>query len=151
MKLFLYLFSVITFMNGCHDENSKEQTTKNAQDAITIEYEASSRGYYQKVNLSKDQLAVVRQRGGTVLTKEMSSEDWTAIMEILDKIDVEKLEKNYVNPDDLRRDAVIPAMLTINYKENTVSNVEFGHGSAPEILQPLMTKIEAMINAVDKP
>lgn len=151
MKYLLILFSVTLFTKGCNDKKDDENAIKTAQDEISINYEASSRGFYQKVNITKEQLSLTNTRGGKTSTKQIANSDWNEIVDILDKIDAEKLEKNYVNPDDLRRDAVIPAKLTISYKENVVTNVEFGHGSPPEELTALLTKIEAMVNAVDKP
>ncbi|WP_046744074.1 hypothetical protein [Kordia zhangzhouensis] len=152
MKFLFYVFSIVILANGCNDGSSKELATKSAQDNITIEYEASSRGFYQKVNLSKENFLLTNTRDGkNTIQQNMTAEDWKEIIQLLDKIDAEKLKNNYVNPDDLGRDAVIPALLTINYKENVVTNVEFGHGNPPKELDALMTKIEAMINAVDKP
>ncbi|PTX64044.1 hypothetical protein C8N46_101654 [Kordia periserrulae] len=151
MKYILILFSVTLFTKGCNDNKPDKNAVKTAQDEISIDYEASSRGFYQKVNIKKEQFSLTNARGGEALTKQISNSDWSELVDILDKIDAEKLEKNYVNPDDLRRDAAIPAKLTISYKENVVTNVEFGHGNPPEELAALLTKIEAMVNAVDKP
>lgn len=152
MKYLFVLFSLTLFAKGCDDKKSDEETVKNAQDEISILYEASTRGFYQKVTLNKDQLSLTKIRGGKVSAQqEMSEEDWSAIVQLLDKIDSEKLKKNYINPDDLGRDAVIPAKLQVSYKENIVTNVEFGLGNPPEALAALVAKIEAMVNAVDKP
>ncbi|MEM6719497.1 MAG: hypothetical protein AAF611_09295 [Bacteroidota bacterium] len=152
MKYLFVLFSVALFAKGCNDKNSDEDTVKNAQDEISIQYEASARGFYQNIVVDKAQLSLTKVRGGKVSAKqEMSETDWNEIVTLLDKIDSEKLKRNYVNPDDIGRDAVIPAKLTVRYKENIVTDVEFGYGNPPEALAPLLTKIEAMANAVDKP
>ncbi|AXG69271.1 hypothetical protein KORDIASMS9_01491 [Kordia sp. SMS9] len=152
MKYLLVLFSITLFAKGCNDKNPDEETLKNAQDKISIQYEASTRGFYQKINLTKELFSLTKIRGGKVsVQQEVSEEDWNEIVTLLDKIDAEKLKKNYMNADDVGRDAVIPAILQISYKENVVTNVEFGHGNPPKALAALMTKIEAMANAVDKP
>jgi hypothetical protein len=150
MKYLFVLFSVVLFAKGCNDTD--KDAVKSAQDDISIQYEASSRGYYKKIDINKAQFSLTKVRGGKVsAVQEMAAEDWTQLVQLLDKIDSEKLQKNYINPDDLRRDAVIPGKLTISYKENVVTLVEFGDGNVPEVLQPLMTKIDAMANAVEKP
>ncbi|WP_420571529.1 hypothetical protein [Kordia sp.] len=153
MKFLLCLFSIALFTKGCDNKNSETQLTeKNAQDEISIQYKASSRGFYQDINLSKELFSLTNIRGKkTSVQQEVADEDWKEIIQLLDKIDAEKLKKNYVNPDDLKRDAVIPATLSIHYKENVVRSVEFGHGNPPKELAALVNKIQAMANAVDKP
>lgn len=152
MKFLLCLFSIALFAKGCNDADADKETVKNAQDDISIQYKASSRGFYQDIKLSKAQFSYTNVRDGkTSVQQDMSTEDWNEIVQLLDKIDAEKLKGNYVNPDDLGRDAVIPATLTINYKENIVRNIEFGHGNPPKELAALVNKIQAMANAVDKP
>jgi hypothetical protein len=152
MKYLCILFSITLFAKGCNESSTEKEAMKSAQDDISIQYEASTRGFYQKINLNKQKITVHKDRSGNnIVSKDCSEADWTEIVQLLDKIDSEKLRNNYVNPDDLGRDAVIPALLTISYKENVVKNIEFGHGNVPEVLQPLMTKIEAMVKAVDKP
>ena len=149
MKYIFILLSMTLFAKGCNDAG--KEAVKSAQDDISIQYEASSRGFYQKIDINKAQFSLTKVRDGKVsAVQEMSEADWAEFVQLLDKIDSEKLKKNYVNPDDLGRDAVIPAMLTISYKENVVKMIEFGHGNVPEVLRPLMTKIEAMANAVEK-
>ena len=152
MKYLLVLFSLTVFVKGCGDKKSEEETVKSAQDDISIEYEASTRGFYQKVVFTKEMLSLTKIRDGKVsVQQEMSEEDWNELVTLLDKIDSEKLKKTYVNPDDLRRDAVIPAKLVIRYKENIVTSIDVAHGNPPEALAPLLTKIQAMADAVDKP
>ncbi len=152
MKYVFVLLSITLFAKGCNDKKSDEETIQKAQDEISIQYEASTRGFYQKINIDKEQFSLTNIRGSKVsVQQEMAEEDWNAIVALLDKIDSEKLKKNYMSPDDVGRDAVVPAILQISYKENVVTNVEFGHGNPPKELAALMAKIEAMVNAVDKP
>lgn len=152
MKYLFVLFSIAILTKSCNDSNTEKETVTNAQDDISIQFEAYSRGFYQKINITKERFSLTKVRNGEVsIQQEMSVEDWNEIVKLLDKIDSEKLKKNYVNPDDLARDAVIPANLVISYKENVVKNVEFGLGNEPKPLKALITKIEAMANAVDKP
>ncbi|MFK7748119.1 MAG: hypothetical protein AB8B65_07005 [Kordia sp.] len=152
MKFLLCLFSITLFAKGCSDSNPEKETIKNAQDDITIEYKASSRGFYQDIKLSKTQFAYKKVRDGKVsVLQDVSSEDWNEIIELLDKIDAEKFKNDTVNPDDIARDAAIPATLTINYKENVVRDIKFGHGNPPKELAALVNKIQAMAKAVDKP
>ncbi|WP_430410604.1 hypothetical protein [Kordia sp.] len=152
MKYLFYLFSVFVFTDGCNDKASETETIKGAQDEISIVYEASTRGFYEKINISKEKLSVTKIRNGKVsVEQDMSSEDWNELVTLLDKIDSEKLKDNYTNTDDVGRDAVIPATLAIKYKDDTVKSITLTHGNPPETLVPLMNKIQAMVKAVDKP
>lgn len=150
MKYIYCIFSIVLFSKGCNDTATTE-TTKSAQDDISITYEASSRGLYQKINLSKAEITVANDRSGTTTTKDCNETDWNEIVALLDKIDSEKLNGTTVNEEDIARDAAIPATLTIKYKDNTVTSKTFPHGNPPDYLAPLLTKIQAMAKAVDKP
>ncbi|MBC8754380.1 hypothetical protein H2O64_06835 [Kordia sp. YSTF-M3] len=149
MKYIFCLFSVVLFSKGCND--AKTETTKSAQDDISITYEASSRGLYQKIDLSKAQITVANDRSGTTVTKECNEADWSEVVALLDKIDAEKLNGTTVKDEDIARDAAIPATLTIKYKDNTITSKTIAHGNPPSYLAPLLTKIQAMAKAVDKP
>ncbi|MEM6685247.1 MAG: hypothetical protein AAF617_05570 [Bacteroidota bacterium] len=152
MKYLLVLLSVTVFAKGCNNKNADQETLKTAQDDISIQYEVTTRGFYQKIELTKAQFSLTNITGGKVsVQQEVSEEDWNDIVQLLDKIDAEKLKKTYVNPDDLARDAVIPGKLVIRYKENEVASVDIADGNPPAVLAPLLNKLEAMANAVDKP
>jgi hypothetical protein len=151
MKYIFCLFSIVLFAKGCGDSTQETATMKNAQDDISITYEASTRGFYEKINLSKEQIAVAKDRNGTTATKDCSEMDWKEVVQLLDKIDSEKMNGTTVIDEDIARDAAISGTLTIKYKDNTVSSKTFPHGNPPAYLAPLLTKIQAMAKAVDKP
>jgi hypothetical protein len=149
MKYIFCLFSIVLFSKGCND--AKEETTKSAQDDISITYEASTRGSYQKIDITKAQITVANDRSGNTITKECNEADWKEVVALLDKIDAEKLNGTTVKDEDIARDAAIPATLTIKYKDNTITSKTISHGNPPSYLAPLLTKIQAMAKAVDKP
>ena len=150
MKYLLVLCTMFLFADGCNDKTSDKETLKTAQDDISITYEASSRGFYEKIMLDKKEIVLLKDRSGNVTLKDAcSSEDWNEVIAILDKIDAEKLQKNYVNADDVGRDAVIPATLVIKYKDNMVKSISLAHGNPPETLAPLFAKLQAMALAVE--
>ncbi len=150
MKYLFCLFSMFVFAEGCNDKSSKNETIKDAQDDVSITYEAYSRGFYEKIELNKKEIVIPKDRNeNVVLRKNCSSKDWNEVIALLDKIDAEKLKKNYVNADDVGRDAVIPATLSIKYKDNMVKSVSLAHGNPPETLAPLIAKLQAMALAVE--
>ena len=150
MKFLFCLFSMFVFTEGCNDKSSKTEIIKNAQDDITIVYEASSRGFYQKIQLNKKEIIIPKDRNGNVvLTKSCASKDWDEVVALLDKIDSEKLKEATINKEDIARDAAIPGTLTITYKDNAVTSKTFPHGNPPETLAPLVAKLQAMAKAVE--
>jgi len=150
MKYIYCIFSIVLFSKGCNDTATTE-TTKSAQDDISITYEASSRGLYQKIELTKAEIAVANDRSGHTTTKACNETDWNEIITLLDKIDSEKLNGTSIKEEDIARDAAIPATLTIKYKDNTITSKTFPHGNPPAYLAALLTKIQAMAKAIDKP
>ena len=152
MKYIFILFSVALFAKGCGETSSEKATTNSAQDDITISYEASSRGFYQKINVTKNLFSLKTVRDGKVsVEQEMTTADWNEIVKLLDKIDSEKKDETTGTDEDIARDAAIPAKLTVKYKESTITSKTFAHGNPPADLAPLVAKIQAMAIAVDKP
>ncbi|QHI37192.1 hypothetical protein IMCC3317_25700 [Kordia antarctica] len=150
MKYLLYLFSIVLFAKGCGETSAETETTKSAQDDISIIYEASSRGFYQKIQLSKEEISIPKDRNANlVLRKTCSKADWNEVVQLLDKIDGEKLGETSANEEDFARDAAIPATLTIKYKDKTVTSKTFSHENPPTTLAPLVAKLQAMAKAVE--
>ena len=151
MKYLFCLFSIVLFAKGCGETSTESEAVKSAQDDVSINFEASSRGFYQEINLSKEQFSLTKIRNGKVSAQqEVSSEDWNEIVQLLDKIDSEKLNETTANEEDIARDAAIPATLTIKYKENTVTSKTFSYGNPPATLAPLVAKLQAMAKAIEK-
>ena len=99
MTFLFCLFSIFLFTKGCNDSNSENTTIKSAQDDISIVYEASTRGFYQKIQLNKKEIVISKDRNGNiVLTKNCSAKDWDEVVALLDKIDSEKIKETNSNP-----------------------------------------------------
>jgi hypothetical protein len=137
------------FTKECNDAASETATVKSAQDDILITYEASTRGFYQNIQLSKEEITIAKDRSGKTITKECSKTDWDDIVKLLDLIDAEKLGENPANEEDIARDAAIPATMTIKYKDKTLTSNTFSHGKPPTTLAALVTKLQAMAKAVE--
>ena len=152
MKYLFVLFSITLFAKGCNDEASKKAAVKTAEDDIVITYEATSRGFYQKIDVTKELFSLKKIRDGKVsVQQEMAEEDWNEIVSLLAKIDAEKM-KTLKAPSEKRLfDGAAHAVLGIKYKDIEVSSNSFDHGNPPKELAALVNKIQAMANAVDKP
>ncbi|WP_298507648.1 hypothetical protein [uncultured Kordia sp.] len=151
MKYLFVLFSVALFTKGCGDKETQEETVKSAQDDISIQYEAVSRGFYERIQVSKEQLALTKVQGGKVSAlQEMAESDWNEIVSLLSKIDAEKIKTLEAPSAKRLYDGAAHAVLTIQYKDVEVSSNSFDHGNPPKELTALVDKMQAMAKAVDK-
>lgn len=151
MKFLLCLFSLTLFTKGCNDTNP-ETTVKNAEDDIVITYEALSRGFFEEIQVSKAALKTTKDRNKQQYnTYDCNTEDWEEVLSLLSKIDSEKIKTLEAPSSKRLYDGAAHAVLKIKYKDVEVSSNSFDHGNPPKELKALVTKIQAMAKAVDKP
>ncbi|MGK0254085.1 MAG: hypothetical protein ACI9OE_001572, partial [Mariniflexile sp.] len=65
MKILILLFSLVSMDHGCSD-------SKINQEAISIEYTAHSRGFYQQIFINKKQISIENKRGESPITTTCS-------------------------------------------------------------------------------
>ena len=151
MKYIFCLFSMFFFAKECTDKNSETETLKSAEDDITIIYEATSRGFFEEIQVSKTSLRTTSDRNKKqYTTSDTNPEDWKEILSLLAKIDAEKIKTLEAPSSKRLHDGAAHAVLKIKYKDNEVSSNSFDHGNPPKELAALLTKIQAMVKAVDK-
>jgi len=152
MKYIFCLFSMVFFTKECNDTNSETSSLKNAEDDITISYEAISRGFFEEIQVTKAALRTTSDPNKKqYATSNTNAEDWKEILSLLAKIDAEKIKTLKAPSSKRLHDGAAHAVLKIKYKDNEVSSNAFDHGNPPKELAALVTKLQAMAKAVDKP
>lgn len=142
------------FAKGCdgntNNKDAQAATLRQAQDDIHIVYEASSRGYFEKIEVNKADLSVAKDRSGNATKTTCSKEDWDTIISELSKIDAEKVSTLEAPTNYRFSDGAAHATLTIKYKDKEVTSNTFDHKNPPKELKALVDKILLMSGSVEK-
>lgn len=135
MKLFTMIFLTIILAKGCDPELSKEMKKS------TIEYQATSRGFYLNINIVDEKLLITRQRNGETKEYKLNNQDWKDLANLYKKVDIDKLP-TYKDPTQKRfYDGAAIANLRIVYDGKTYETVGFDHGNPPLEIQEFVNKI----------
>ena len=124
---------------------SCEGQTKNDLKTAVIEYTASTRGFYQKITIENQTVAVWKDRSGTekpVATK-ISDKDWKELVGYFETINLDELETLKAPTEKRFHDGAAIANLAVSYKDKTYQTEAFDHGYPPEAIKKLITKINS--------
>lgn len=139
MKLFTMIFLSLFVSKSC------EGQTKNDLKTAVLEYTASTRGFYQKITIENQTVAVWKDRSGTekpVATK-ISDKDWKELVGYFETINLDELETIKAPTEKRFHDGAAIANLAVSYKDKTYQTEAFDHGYPPEAIKKLITKINS--------
>ena len=123
--------------------------TNEAQNDIanaTLQYTATTRGFFQKIIVINQKATISRDRNGEKPPEEIniSDKDWKEIISYFEKIDLEKVP-TLKDPTQKRfYDGAAIANLKIRYQDKNYETVAFDHGFPPAEIEKLVNKIVSL-------
>lgn len=141
-------FSLLYFFSSCGSGQSSIVYNKTNFEDFVIQYEANTRGFYQKLTVQKHTISASEDRKGIEkpIVQKVSDSDWSVLIVEVKKIDLDNLQ-NLVAPTEKRfYDGAAIANLKITYKGNIYETKSFDHGFPPLEIQ----KVVEMVNALYK-
>ncbi len=153
MKILFCLMAIISFTEcgeKTSSEPSVEPTATQIPNSVNEEgnlfvYEATTRGFYEKIWVDKESISVTNDRDETEISRFPTPEsDWNELMHILSEIDVSNLP-NLEAPTAKREydGAAIATLIIKQNREETTSN-SFDHGHPPKAIEALVNKVLSM-------
>ena len=143
------LLSVLVFVLGsCNSQKNAIGTSIEMKD-IEIQYEANTRGFYNKLVLKNATISSTNDRDGkeNPIVQKVTDADWSALNDEINKVDLENLS-NLKAPTEKRfYDGAAIANLKIIYKGNTYQTTDFDHGFPPMQIK----RVVEMVNLLFKP
>jgi hypothetical protein len=127
------LLSIFLFVLGSCNSQKKAVGNNVKTKDIEIQYEANTRGFYQKLVLKNATISSTKDRNGieNPNVQKVSEVDWNLIMQEINKVDFENLP-NLKAPTEKRfYDGAAIANLKIIYKGKTYQTSDFDHGFPP--------------------
>jgi hypothetical protein len=139
MKIILSFLAIILITTDCNNTAVSHNTQK--QD-ITIIYQASSRGSFEEITVSKDSFSISTNRTRKDITfYRTPTKDWNDSLKLLEVIDLNQLP-NLKAPTSMRQyDGAAHATLIIKSNSEKIQTSSFDHGYPPEEIKPLVEKL----------
>ena len=132
MRIVSLLWVFLFALASCNSQKNTVGSTIKMKD-IEIQYEANTRGFYQKLVLKNAAISSTKDRNGIEIpiVQPVSDADWNAIKDEINKVDLENLP-NLKAPTEKRfYDGAAIANLKIIYKGETYQTTDFDHGFPP--------------------
>jgi len=126
-------------------------TAKMQEQNITIMYQASSRGSFEEISVSKDSFSVCNDIYRKLIKSfEYDVKEWNVCLELLNEIDVENLPKIKAPTSMRQYDGAPHATLTIKNDAESIQSNSFDHGHPPEEIKALVEKLLSFKNMTSK-
>ena len=148
MRIVSLLWVFLFALASCNSQKNTVGSTIKMKD-IEIQYEANTRGFYQKLVLKNAAISSTKDRNGIEIpiVQPVSDTDWNAIKDEINKVDLENLP-NLKAPTEKRfYDGAAIANLKIIYKGETYQTTDFDHGFPPMQIK----RVVEMVNLLFKP
>ena len=140
MKAITIILLSVFLVKSCSNQAQKDIPNS------TLQYTASSRGFFQKIVVINQKATISRDRNGEKFPEEIaiSDKDWKEIISYFQKIDLEKVP-TLKDPTQKRfYDGAAIANLKIRYKNKDYQTSDFDHGFPPVEIEKVVNKIVAM-------
>ena len=142
MKFLLIFVSLVFADNSCSQ-------SKINQDVISLEYSTQTRGAYKCIVINKKQVSTVNKHGAKPNNKTCSEDDWSKLITILKKVDVENIPNLKAPSEDRIFDGAAIANLKITYNGHVYESQSFDHGNPPKEIAALIKEILSISENID--
>ncbi len=119
--------------------------TKNDLKTAVLEYTANTRGFYQKITIQNQMVAVSKDRSGTekAVETKISDADWKELISYFETINLDSLATLKAPTEKRFHDGAAIANLEVSYKDKKYKTTSFDYGYPPEAIKKLVTKINS--------
>ncbi len=160
MKILLSLFALMLLNQECDQKKTVDtsSTTTNSekmsdatQEYSTVWYEATTRGFYEKIWVTKDSIAVTNDRNHMTASNYQTPEgDWKELMKLLQNVDVSAMPELEA-PTSLRHhDGAAFATLAVSQNKTETQSNSFDHGHPPKAIEAVVNKVLSMKEKYEK-
>jgi hypothetical protein len=141
MKILSLLFLTIFLGKGCNGAQAQE--IRNA----VIEYEANTRGFYQKITIKNQMVTISKDRDGNdkATPTKISDADWKELVDYFETMKLDSLATLKAPTEKRFHDGAAIANLKINYKDKFYKTASFDHGFPPKEIKKFVNKINSFV------
>lgn len=139
MKTITLLVLTLFLAKGCGSTGLKKDS-----DNISIEYEALTRGAYNKIITKRDTVITIKDREmKNPIQRTLSNSDWNTILKLMSEINLETVANLKAPTKERFHDGAMMANITVIYRDKIYKSTTFDHGHPPKEIEKLVEKIIA--------
>ena len=149
MKIVTLLATLLFACTSCNSKKVAVASNNEKYETLVIQYEANTRGFYQKLIVQNHTISSTDDRKGmkTPIVQKISDADWNALIIEFNKVDLEGLP-NLKAPTEKRfYDGAAIAGLKITFKGKTFETTNFDHGFPPMEIQKVVEIVNILFKA----
>jgi hypothetical protein len=154
MKILFSLLTILILNKDCNQTKSVDSTytainsedmSDVTQEDTTIWYEATTRGFYEKIWVTKDSITITNDRNHiTSNNYPTSEEDWDDLVNLIKNVDVTALP-DLEAPTSLRHhDGAAFATLAVTQNKIETKSNSFDHEYPPKAIEAVVNKVLSM-------
>ena len=140
MKVITIILLSVFLVKSCSNQAQNDIAN------TTLQYTASTRGFFQKIVVINQKATISRDRNGEKFPEEIaiSDKDWKEIISYFQKIDLEKVP-TLKDPTQKRfYDGAAIANLKVRYQDKNYETTDFDHEFPPAEIEKLVNKIVSL-------
>jgi hypothetical protein len=150
MKILFSLLILVFCFNECNKQHSQISNYQEHDDMV-ITYEANTRGFYEKIWVSKDSVSFSNDRNlKTSTASKCKSEDWKALTTLVNEIALEKLSELEAPSKMHQFDGAALATLKVERNNEVYETNIFDHGHPPKAISQLVKKVLSIKDMMSK-
>ena len=149
MKIITLLTTLLFVCTSCNSKKVAVASTNEKYETLVIQYEANTRGFYQKLIVQNHTISSTNDRNGVKnpMVQKISDADWNALISEFNKVDLEGLP-NLKAPTEKRfYDGAAIAGLKITFKGKTFETTNFDYGFPPMEIQKVVEIVNSLFKA----
>ena len=149
MKIITLLATLLFVCTSCNSKKVAVASNNENYETLVIQYEANTRGFYQKLIVQNHSISSTNDRNGVKapIVQKISDADWNALISEFNKVDLDGLP-NLKAPTEKRfYDGAAIAGLKITFKGKTFETMNFDHGFPPMEIQKLVEIVNSLFKA----
>lgn len=150
MKLLFSVLALLTLNKECEqnktsvmsDAVNTEKIADTTQNISAISYEASTRGFYERVWITKDSITITTDRDHVnKMTYTTLENDWNDLMQLLKDVNIEAMPE-LESPTAMRHyDGAPFASLFVTQGDTETQSNSFDHGHPPKAIEAVVNKV----------
>lgn len=132
MKTIFTIFLTLILSKSCSNDEF---------DAVIVNYEASTRGFYKSIKIEDKKLFVINERDGDSTEVSLSKKEWNELVEAFKEINLEGMATLKAPTEKRLYDGAPHANISITVKGKTYTTEGFDHGYPPIEIENLINKL----------
>lgn len=151
MKAITLLAAMTVTFSSCNcqktaaEKNNLTSESLMEQEATPIlEYEANTRGFYNKITAANQTIAVVKERDGKPTETKISDADWNELLSLYKSINKEGLATLKAPSEKRFYDGAPIGTFSVITKEKRFDSAPFDAGNPPAEIEKIVNKLIAI-------